>query len=696
MLYRSDNRGTTWSHAGELPSIWAGAYMTNLSSSGKLYIAGWYGAGPPHKVGVVSYDPATGAIAGPIEVANDARRHPGTRASAGSEGISRVTETTSGDVVRVHNTFKAANGDFGVVVRRVRINGATVTQFNNRGRCSPRTRQHPEVATASRAGCRRASGWRGDVTSPGAYDFRTACKLDQRCRRTQSERREVSIRLDDVGTLRHRRLPWRRRLQWTPAGASALMRCDDRRRQNGGMKGGPLVRRVLPACLFALACSRLIGEDFDVEERDCSGCGVASAAPSVLAGTGNAGRSGDGGESGINSGSHGGISGAGALGAAGHGGVNSDQHSGAAGEPQLNGGGQDFGGRGGRTSDGGGPLGGFAGDTQSGGTGETVEGQGGESGGSAGGSAEDPLLPTCTSTGGLTLLPFGAPAVALAVGAPYGWYDRFLQVYTVRTGDNLVGVAFEDSRLGPGSWTSWICFDALPRPTRITSSTMSNGMAEVFATTADGGLHVRRQFSFDWGGWWPSDPPSAGSQVDDVYSVGAPGVRTRLYVTDRGRVYSRQKTSDDAYSPYSPWRNLGAEGAWRVAAGTGYDSSEWVVALDRDGVLRTRRDPELPDAENWSVLPTDGEAKDIECGRTSDGRLIVYALVGSGDIARAEELTDGTFASWVTVKQAADPPAVVSMTIGRRAGEDVMIVLSDSGAVFYLTSSGSWEPIPGP
>lgn len=124
VLFRSDDRGVTWRFAAELPQIWWGAYMVTLPS-GRLYVASYFGAGPPHNFGLVSYDPATGAVTGPVSVGADLQRPPVTRMAAGCEGISRVGTLPDGDYVRMHCTYRTGAGDFGLVVRVVRISEST-------------------------------------------------------------------------------------------------------------------------------------------------------------------------------------------------------------------------------------------------------------------------------------------------------------------------------------------------------------------------------------------------------------------------------------------------------------------------------------------------------------------------------------------------------------------------------------------
>jgi hypothetical protein len=126
VLYRSNDRGSTWSHAGELPSIWTPAGMTTVSSNGKLYIAGWYGvnADGSSNMGVVVYDPASGAMTGPLKVSGNVFRLPGF-SPWGSEGIARVESTSLGDTVHVHHTYKSGS-DFAIAIHEARIKGSTI------------------------------------------------------------------------------------------------------------------------------------------------------------------------------------------------------------------------------------------------------------------------------------------------------------------------------------------------------------------------------------------------------------------------------------------------------------------------------------------------------------------------------------------------------------------------------------------
>lgn len=126
VLYRSDDKGVTWRHVAELPAIWTGAYMTSLPS-GKLYIGAWFGSGPPHQFGVLTYDPATDGVSGPLSAGNDLARTPGTRMAAGSEGISRIASLPDGDYLRMHCTYRTNSGDYGLVVRVVRVSAGLAT-----------------------------------------------------------------------------------------------------------------------------------------------------------------------------------------------------------------------------------------------------------------------------------------------------------------------------------------------------------------------------------------------------------------------------------------------------------------------------------------------------------------------------------------------------------------------------------------
>jgi hypothetical protein len=130
-VYRTDNHGTTWT--------WIDDWHTNLldvpaqmttTPSGNLYIAGpaWDGT-----VRLRKYNPQTGAFSGYHDVGNY-RAFAGPKPlsiAATNVGISRVgsyqdgVSTAPRDVVRVSYTYLRANGDLGLAVQMVAVDGST-------------------------------------------------------------------------------------------------------------------------------------------------------------------------------------------------------------------------------------------------------------------------------------------------------------------------------------------------------------------------------------------------------------------------------------------------------------------------------------------------------------------------------------------------------------------------------------------
>jgi hypothetical protein len=133
VLYRSDNRGGTWTHAGELPLLQIPSYMTSVSS-GKLYVASWYGSPDANgdvPFGVVTYDPVAKTMSGPLKITSKVQVMGTHRLAGGNEGLTRAVSDSTGDTLRAHWGYKQPNGDYALQVAQFRVNGSTLTQTPN-------------------------------------------------------------------------------------------------------------------------------------------------------------------------------------------------------------------------------------------------------------------------------------------------------------------------------------------------------------------------------------------------------------------------------------------------------------------------------------------------------------------------------------------------------------------------------------
>ncbi len=406
---------------------------------------------------------------------------------------------------------------------------------------------------------------------------------------------------------------------------------------------------------------------------------------------GNSGAQGEhGGESGDSSGGStngrmGGSSGSSATGGSvvgGAGGGSAGEDSGGSGA-----------GKGGNGPDAG--KGGSPGDTGGASTGGVTGGQGGghipEAG--AGGSPddgdptggdEDVVEPLCSSIGYPAVL--FAPSAGL--GVSFAWDGETVQAYASRPAQQIMAATWQYPS-SPDVWSGWVCFDAIRRPNRVSATNLLDQTPEIFVTTTDGQMLVRRMY-FDiygqWGPWWPFDLPRANSRVSDVHVVGAPNLRTRLYVTDSGYVFGRERKTDEPRAPYGPWRRLGTLDAVLITAGITVSGGEQIFVADSNGVVLSSTDP--TGAEGWNVLPTDGPVRDLDVGYGSGGLLNLYTLGTDGAVKFSSQTSETEWTTWETTKEWDEPPNLVSITVLHQGMTDRIFGIDAAGRVLEMEQSG--------
>jgi hypothetical protein len=121
VLYRSNDRGSTWTWAGETQQQHIPAYMTT-TSSGRLYMTAVSGG----QLSVAVYDPTSGTFYQPHNLASVAM-HPGVNVANGGYGISRIGSFSDGDYLRLHYNVLNASSDYGLQIMVVRISGTPPT-----------------------------------------------------------------------------------------------------------------------------------------------------------------------------------------------------------------------------------------------------------------------------------------------------------------------------------------------------------------------------------------------------------------------------------------------------------------------------------------------------------------------------------------------------------------------------------------
>lgn len=450
---------------------------------------------------------------------------------------------------------------------------------------------------------------------------------------------------------------------------------------------------LIPLAALSASCSALIGDDFKGYELSClaksgvscagGNAGVsgaldmpgAGASGSLAAATEDlAGSAGQGGQAGADDhGSAGTSSVAGTPSTGGKGGQDTAETAGngaVGGTTDRSTGGSagstSAGGAGGAADTAAGTGGIGVGSTGGGviGTGGNSQPGGGNGNGGNGGSKTLPLdcqpdatiVPECTMYGG----PNGdyPPVNVNAVNGVAIWstalYGGGFNVFGTKRGVSTIAQRYTRTAGPDPEWTGWYCFDALPKPARMAAGSLTNGMAEAFATSSCGTLYRRTQIpDGSWfAPWQPFTLPTPGAFVTDVaMSLDKDGVNL-VYVADAGRVFMRHRASAEPYSAYTVWQEIPAgPAAILLAAGLRSDHRQQVFVLDPQGALYTavQDDPNLDSAFGpWQAFDmNEFSAPLVDVEVPSGTSLEVFATAGNGTLWQGNgSLAAGAWTAW--------------------------------------------------
>jgi hypothetical protein len=187
-------------------------------------------------------------------------------------------------------------------------------------------------------------------------------------------------------------------------------------------------------------------------------------------------------------------------------------------------------------------------------------------------------------------------------------------------------------------WTPWSCFDSVVYPERISAinvydRTPPDSTAEVYATNSAGRLFVRRFYKGGWAYWDMIGVPRINSHLTDVAASSTPSTLPTVYVLDEGRVFRRHHVAIQAYSNYTPWREVNdpPAGAVHLCAGVRTDQRQQLFVSTTNGkVYSTVQASTDPDSEFGAFEPvvqtSAPQMTDIDCGYLIDGTLTVFGL----------------------------------------------------------------------
>jgi hypothetical protein len=310
------------------------------------------------------------------------------------------------------------------------------------------------------------------------------------------------------------------------------------------------------------------------------------------------------------------------------------------------------------------------------------------------------IVPECASN------PVGVfPRMALPAAAGVGVStddstSGGFTVFASKAGTQMIAVAWSHVQ-DLGSWTNWLCFDAIPYPERMAATSLVNAAPEVFVTTGCGELYVRRLIpGVAWSGWTRFGLPSARSFVTDVaLAVSAEGVN-HVYVADRGSVFLRHRVGFDTYAPFGPWQELGSSDVHVVAAGRRQDGRQMVFMLDANGLplAQVQRSAEIgAPFDPGFDFDSDDVPKLVDIEATHGTKPLDVLAVDAGGALwlRREEGSDG-FTPWSAWPGPTPPEGLEAIAAGglpSGAGSPLLVsAIGRSGATYrILRVNDIWE-----
>jgi len=280
----------------------------------------------------------------------------------------------------------------------------------------------------------------------------------------------------------------------------------------------------------------------------------------------------------------------------------------------------------------------------------------------------------------------------------------FYTLYATDPQSNMVLLRYPQTPSDDAPYWPWGCFDSNLRPEQISAINIYDqpspyNTPEVYATNAGGRLFVRRYFKTAWTQWEVMGLPRASSHLSDVAASSTPQTLPFVYVLDGGRLFTRRHASAQAYSDYTPWREIGGvpADAVRLCAGVGSDQRQQLFVLTQNGnvfdALQANGDPDAAFGEfQPSVQASSHAMADIDCGYLADGTLTVFGLSSGVVWFHSSGAPDSL--DWTTEPSAA-PSSFNVFAIGSRPNLAPSIFGIDStNAVWaHLLGSSSWTPL---
>jgi hypothetical protein len=243
----------------------------------------------------------------------------------------------------------------------------------------------------------------------------------------------------------------------------------------------------------------------------------------------------------------------------------------------------------------------------------------------------------------------------------------------------------------PG-WTPWSCFDEVLRPQRVAAGNWVDHRLQVYATTANGTLHVR-QSSVDFYEPWATIPTPSRGSVTDIAVVDS-GAKA-LYVALADGIFSRARTSAEHGVIDAAWQNTGLDGATRIAVAVVEGGRHKILAVGADAGLREGTQLDADTADSFAYSDGDFgspgmQFADVEFARSATGQLQAFAVLLNGHLLMKTMVVE-TWGEWVSVQGA---PLLLSIAAGGIAGLPPYLFGIDRLGIPYLSTNAgvSWAP----
>jgi len=306
------------------------------------------------------------------------------------------------------------------------------------------------------------------------------------------------------------------------------------------------------------------------------------------------------------------------------------------------------------------------------------------------------FIPDCTPDNLPQLLMNRARAAGVALTANAG---NHLQIFAARLGDNAIGQLFGKTETG---WSPWVCSGSVPQPRRLIGSNLSNGMIQIFVTSGDGKLFWETEYDGGWTSYASFNVPAADSFVTDLAVSATLNLRDHIYILDRGRVFFRYKQSDEPYGSYGRWIDAAASpGSSVLSAGALPGGRQVVFALDQAGAavqmdqVSGALGASFGEWHSVGSSPPSGLV-DIECGRTLDGNMILFAVRSAGNILSCAANSEGVFGEWRAWDGPVFSGSAAAIALAGPAGQGkpalLLVTTSDGHIQGSEGLDGSWAP----